>query len=218
MGSVNLAGVNQSDFDEDYVEALEDGIAESISDDPSSVEVNVTGFTEANGTRRRLALGLSVQFTAKIIAEEVGITVVSVDDVFDKVLAKIETSVSSGDLASGMNTKLVEKKGADAKTVAVDSLAGDKAAMVVTQLRTPVPSGSPTYAPSMSPIAQTDNGSSGGVDMVMLVVIIVIAVLVLVALVGVVVMKKSNNKVAVVSTGAPSGARTVAVAPLSFAG
>lgn len=192
VGAVTLASVTESDFDGDYVAALEDSIAESISDDPSSTEVNVTGFSTGNteGRRRLRADLLSVEFTVTMIAEKVGITVVFVDDVFDEVLSKIDTSASSGALASAMNIKLVESKDSDVKTVVVDNVIGDKSLMVLTQVRSPVPSSAPTYAPTQAP-----KESSGG-DTLLIIIIVAVAVLVLGFVVYWKFCKRSQNRLA----------------------
>jgi hypothetical protein len=200
-GSVTLAGLNESDFDSDYVEALEESIAESISDDPSSVEVNVTGFTKVNETqqvRRRLSEELAVDFTAKLIAEEVGISVSTVDAVFDTVLSKIEAAVSVGNIARDITTKVSQTKGVAVNPVVINKLKGDRTATVVTQLRTPGPSSSPTHSPTLSPtmpfVVNQNDDSALGMDSMAAVAIFVVAALVLLGLCTIAILKSSSGQ------------------------
>jgi flagellar basal body-associated protein FliL len=197
IGSTSLSGVNSSTFDADYKASLEGSMEDFLNDGTGGgATVRITGTEDSpeagkmagkgsdsdndkgTGNLRRVLLPgftLVIFYDVVIHLEQYGVEPESVYGVVDQILINAQQSSA---LTNKMNELLVELKGSETSVITVEELVNDEESVVITVLKTAVPSLQPTVAPSSS----SSSSSNSNEDSLML--IIIIAVLVVVVLVA----------------------------------
>lgn len=171
-----LSGVNCSEWNTDFDDALADSIASVSSGAIQQKNVDVVQCTDAQNRRRlvggqlssraaemlmarelRASQAVTLRVQVVMVLEESGIAGITPANAFTKLKTLLQTSVSSGALQTRMNTQLTEKLGARAPVLTVDSLTAEEADGGVDVTRSRAPTLLPTSQPEEFVLVLTDN-------------------------------------------------------------
>lgn len=175
IGSTSITGVNSETFDSDYQAAFVSSIVASLNSGKNGeVSVFITGISD-DGDFRRLLLSrdkVFVSYNLFITMERYGTDVVAAFNAVDNILREASNSSS---LMTSMKAALIDIKGNVVPDFSVSSFNNNADAIVVSLIRTPLPSYHPSPFPTGG-FGKSDTSDDGRDDLFIIITVVVIFV------------------------------------------